>query len=389
MKKRPVILAITVVFTIFQFYMPAYATHDEQEALTAFSPSVSAGAFLLAEATTLTPIAAENAEAKLPVAGLAKLPALLVLCEAMDISQITPEQEVTVSREAASVGGPTAFIETNETIAASELIKAACMICAGDAMYALGEALTGSGSAFLERINTRMALMDKSVTLTDPMGNGLTLSAKNLVQLGQSLNASKTFRAHAGMTLETILHADGRETELVNANKLLRGYAGCTGIATGSSQQDGYMGLFYVTRGDTSMFCAVVSCKNSSERFSMAAELLDYAFTAVKATVLATEGQVMVENIKVSGGMRREVNLIAKEGVTVILEQTAGELVEKRELPEALTAPLSATDTVGKIMYETAEGKQLAVVELIPQYEVETAGFRDRIREVLLMYLRN
>lgn len=365
------------------------ATHEEEETTAAFSPSITAGAYVLAEATSLTTIAEVNAAEKHAVAGLAKLPALLVVCEAMDAGLLKAEQEISVSREAANIGGPTAFIETDERIPASELVKAACMICAGDAITALGEALFGSQTAFLERINQRMSLMKAEVSLGDPMGAGLMLTANELIQLGQSLTASETFRSYAGMTLENITHADGRQTELVNNNKLLRSYAGCTGCATGSSQQDGYMGLFYATRGDTSMFCAVIGCKNASERAKLATELLDHAFTAVKAEVLSIKGQVMIENMRVNGGLRREVNLIAKEAVTVIRSQTEGALVEKRDIPEELNAPLGAADVVGKLLYETEDGKQVAVVELLPQYPVETAGFRDRIREVLMTFLRS
>ena len=343
---------------------------------------------LLAEARTLQRIQEQQADTPRGIAGLSKLPALLVICEAVDQGKLDPTAEISISDRAASIGGPTAFIEGGERIAAKELLKAAAMICAGDAIVALGEALSGSESAFLERINARMRELGIEVALTDAIGSGLALSPNMLAQLGSALMESSCFTSHCTLTLENITHPDGRETELVNANKLLKTYAGCTGLATGSSQTDGYCGLFAATRGDTSMFCVVLGARNSSERFGIASALLDHAFATIKSQPLATKGEVIKESVRVQGGLRREVNLVAKETVVALLEKSAAALQAVEDIPEYLVAPLQQDAVVGSISYQTQDGLEIAKVELVPQQPIEEAHLRDFIRNALLGYLR-
>jgi len=262
------------------------------------------------------------------------------------------------------------------------------MISAGDAITALGETLFGSQDAFVEKINGRMAELGIDAALTEPMGNDLRLSATMLAALGRALMESPCFAAHAAMTLETIVHPDGRETELVNANRMLRTYAGCTGVATGSSSEDGYCGVFSAIRGDTAMLCVVLGAKNANERFDAAASMLDYAFATVQTQRLAQKGDVIRESVPIRGGMRREVNLVAKETVVALLDKTAGALTAVEEIPESLTAPIVEGEVLGSISYQTQDGVEKARVELIAQHAVEQAGYRDAVRSVLLGFLR-
>lgn len=343
---------------------------------------------VLLEATTLQPVLEKDAQTARSVAGLCKLPALLVVCEAMDEGAIKPTDEVTVSERAARISGPTAFIETGETIAASELIKAAVMINAGDAIMALGEAIYGSETAFLEQIHSRLKDMDIPLTLSDAVGKDLQVDPMTLAKLGAELVKSETFSQYCMLTLDGITHTGDRYTELVNPNRMIKTYAGCTGVSTGSSQADGYCGVFSVTRGDTSLICVVLGAKNSNSRFEIAKQMLDSAFATIKTQRVATAGEVMVKNVPVQGGKRREVNLVAKDDVVIILEKAQADLKGVPEIPEVLIAPFDVTDVQGTIVYKTDAGETLARVELVPQQAVEIANLRDIIREIFLGYLR-
>lgn len=356
--------------------------------LPVFRARADAAGTFLAEAGTLQTVQEADADTVRGVAGLAKLPALLVLCEAVDAGSLDLNAVVNVSDRAARVGGPTAFIEAGESIAAKELMKAAAMICAGDAILALGGALCGTEAAFTERINERMGEMGIPVTLTDPTGAGLELSPRMLATLGQALMKSECFLTHCSMTIENITHPDGRNTELVNANRMLKTYAGCNGLATGSSQTDGYCGVFSATRGDTSMLVVVLGAKNASDRFAIAGEMFDHAFATLKSQNLAQEGQVLYENVPIQGGMRREVNLVAKETVVALLDKSAPALQAVADVPETLMAPVEEGAILGSISYQDQSGAEVARVELIAQHAVDEAHLRDFIRMLLMDFIR-
>jgi len=360
-------------------------------ATSATAPPVSmkdAAGALLVEASTQQPLQEQNADTARPVAGLSKLPAILVLSEAVDQGKLDLKSDISVSQRAASVGGPTAFIESGELVPAGNLMKAACMICAGDAVTALGEALCGTETAFVERINARLKELGVDANYTNAVGQDVALSPRQLAVIGAALMQSPAFTAHSKLTLENFTHADGRETELVNANRMLRSYAGCGGVATGSSPSDGYGGVFAVTRGDTQLICVVLGCQNSSSRFSLASGLLDQAFATMKAQKLAKKGDVIEENVRVKGGKQRAVNLVAKDTVVLLLDKSDPALVSVENIPEELNAPVTTGDVVGTISYQTPDGVEKGKVELVPQEDVGQAFLREIIRELFLSFMR-
>lgn len=381
--KRKILRAAVAALLLIGLSMPAQAAYAVEEV----SMEDASGA-LLAEATTQQVLLEQDADTPRSVAGLAKLPAVLALSEAVDQGKLDLQSEIAVSEKAAGVGGPTAFIEGGEVISAAPLMKAAVMICAGDAITALGEALAGSETAFVEAINTRLSELGVPVTLDNATGAGTQFTPRQLAVIGAALMKSPTFTSHSKLTLENFAHADGRETELVNANRMLRSYAGCTGVATGSSQADGYCGVFAVTRGDTQLICVVLGCRNSSTRFAVASAMLDQAFATKKAQKCAEKGEVIAESVRVHGGKRREVNLVAKDTIVLLLDKAEPALVAVENIPEQLEAPLDTNSVVGSVSYQTADGVEKGKVELVPQVEVEQALFREIIRNLLLSFMR-
>jgi D-alanyl-D-alanine carboxypeptidase len=92
--------------------------------------------------------------------------------------------------------------------------------------------------------------------------------------------------------------------------------------------------------------------------------------------------------VRVQGGLRREVNLVAKDTVVLLLDKSEPALTPVEDIPDRLQAPLSTGDVVGSVSYQTADGVEKGKVELVPQADVEQAFMRDIIRRVLLGFLR-
>lgn len=378
---------VCMVLTGLLFFLnpatSALATVEE-----ASSVQTDAKAVLLAEASTLQILAADEADTLYDVAGLSKLPALLVICEEVDARIPDLSVEVSVSQNAAGVSGPTAFIEAGEMISAAHLMKAAVMIGAGDAIVAMGEHLFGTEAAFMDAIVARMQRLSIPLKLTSAVGLGTQFSPRTLALIGAELMKSESFRAHSKLTLETIQHKDGRETELASPNRMLRNYAGCDGILTGSSPADGYSGVFSVQRGDTHLIAVVIGCLNSSTRFSIAGDMLDQAFATTRAQKLCEAGEILRENVRVKGGERKQVNLVAKESIVLLLDKAEPSLQAVEDIPEVLEAPLSPDTVVGTITYQTAQGEVRGKVEVVPNVVVNTFSFRDLIGEILHEFLR-
>ncbi|MCE5234549.1 MAG: hypothetical protein ABFC62_06725 [Clostridiaceae bacterium] len=341
---------------------------------------------VIVEPTSGQVIMGKLPDEKVNVAGLTRLPALLLVCELADTGAIAPSAEVTVSEAAAAVKGPTAFVEPYEKIAAGELMKAAVMIGAGDAIYALAEAATGSADMFVERLNERLRGLGVDASYTNITGDGVLLSASDLATLGGEIVKSAMFRNYATAYMDEIVHENGKSTELVNSNRLIKSTSGCGGVGTGSSDAAGYCGVFWVLRGGSNYVCAVTGAANSSVRFNAAQAMLEYAFAAFKAVTLSRTGELMVENVRVKGGTEMFVSLAAKADNVLLLKQNE-EYQERRNVPETLNAPLAADQVVGTLEYLDPDGNLLAVVELVPHKAIAQAGLFDFVRLMFLSFL--
>ncbi|OQB25228.1 MAG: D-alanyl-D-alanine carboxypeptidase DacF precursor [Firmicutes bacterium ADurb.Bin182] len=348
----------------------------------------SAKAYLLADAPSMQPIVEFNSQEPVDAAGLSRLPALLIICESVDKGEILPDSMIRVSDNAASIKGPTAFLEANENISVQQLLKSAVMISAGDSTYALAQHLSGTEQAFVQKMNARLSELGINKEYSRIIDSNIKLSANDLAVIGKELMKSPSFTMYSNVYMDDLTHEDARYTELVNPNKMINTYAGCFGLSTGSSSGAGYCGVFCAKRGESVMLCVVAGANNSKERFAIASELLDYGFANYKSEVLLNEGDVAVENIEVKGGTQRYINLVAKKDAALLLNKNENAPEAKINVPEYLTAPIRAGETLGTLDYFDANGNTVMSVELVSQVSVEQAGIADYFMMVLMNWVR-
>jgi D-alanyl-D-alanine carboxypeptidase (penicillin-binding protein 5/6) len=374
------LLAVVLCLLLWGSQLPARA---EGTAITNVSELSAA---VLMEPATVTRLWGEKADEKRSVAGLSKLPAILTLCEAMDEGLVSRDGSVAVSSRAAGIPGPSAFLSSGEVLPAWELMKAAVMISAGDAIMALGESAYGSESVFVENINVTLRQIGLSTEVRDPLGTGETFSAWDLAMLGKAAAESKTFTTYCCLYMDSITHMDGRATELVNANRLIKNYAGSRGLLTGSSAEDGYCGIYLATRNGTDLIAVVLGSQNANKRTVAAVSLLDYGFANFRTYQLAAAGDVLAEEIPVEGGDVKKVNLVARENVCIIAQTSLGKPREKTVLPDTLSAPLTPDTPVGTEEFRFEDGSLAASVPLYPENTVHPFGMKDIILRIIGIY---
>ena len=372
---------LSVLLTVFILLVPLGTWGDEDPV------SVNVPAYCLALLGREEPLLDKKGTEAKAVAGLRKLPAVLTLCRAFDRGLVAESAGMPVSPRAASISGPTAFLEAGERIEAGELLKAAVMISAGDAIVTLGENVFGSESVFLNNITVTLKELGVDRVLTDCLGTGTAFSARDLCALGAAAVKSEHFCRWSGQYMEHIVHAGGRETELVNANRMIRSYSGCFGLMTGSQKEEGYSGVFAVKRQEVVYVAAVVSARTSEERFAAAGSLFDYAFAAFQPVRLSGAGEVVMPDWPVLYGDRDAVDLVAHEDASLLLSKQAGKVERRLDVPEQLTAPLYAEEPVGAAVF-TLGGEEVFTVALYPAVDVISHSLTDLFRRIGADYLR-
>ena len=80
---------------------------------------------------------------------------LVLIMEAIERRDFTPEEVVTASEHAASLGGSQIWLEPGEAMTVDDLLKATVVGSANDATVALAEKVAGSEDAFVEKMNEK------------------------------------------------------------------------------------------------------------------------------------------------------------------------------------------------------------------------------------------
>ena len=110
------------------------------------------------DVNTGTLLFSQNKDERLPPASVTKIMTLLLVFEALENGKIKYEDTVTVSENAASMGGSQIFLEVGEAMTVDEMIKSVVVASANDAAVALAEFVCGSEEALAEKL---IALLDE------------------------------------------------------------------------------------------------------------------------------------------------------------------------------------------------------------------------------------
>ncbi|MEG1559478.1 MAG: hypothetical protein RRY79_01085 [Clostridia bacterium] len=357
-----------IVAVSFLFTLPiGYVFADEEDVR----------AFILGDGSAFSVLSSKEGEKALSIAGLSRLLTILIISEAFDNGEINPAATIKISADAANIKGSTAFLKKDESMSAENLFKAAVMISAGDAIYALTEVLVPDRNAFISRLKSRADALDVDFAIDDALSSGALVSATAIYKVAIALVKSQSFLKFSGLYMDTLKHENAGDTELVNPNKLVKTLPGCIGLATGSSIEALYCGVYAVRRGEMTVIVVIIGAKNAAEREKSAAKLAESAFTTYKKTLFYNPGDIVAENVEVSGGIIRKVNLIIKDEASVLVKKS--EKVEAKVNFGELIAPIATDIAIGNFTCVDETGATILTIPIYPDNDVEFCSFWDCI----------
>ena len=138
------ILVVTIVLC------PLFVKAEEVD------PTVNAKASLLIEANTGKIIYEKNKNEKLAVASMTKMVAQIIILEQVEKGKIKWSDVVTVSKNAADMGGSQIYISEGEKITIEDLMKGISMASGNDATVAMAEVIAGSEEKFVKMMNKKV-----------------------------------------------------------------------------------------------------------------------------------------------------------------------------------------------------------------------------------------
>ena len=308
-------------------------------------------AALLMEKTTGQILFAQNEHEKLEPASVTKIMTLLLTMDAIDSGALAYDDVVTVSANAAGMGGSQVYLAEGEQITVEELLKCVCVSSGNDAAVALAEKVAGVTELFVEQMNNRARGLGMDDThFVNPTGltaDGHVTSAHDIALMSREL-----LTKHPDIRSFTTIWTDsirGGTFDLANTNKLIRRYDGATGLKTGYTASAGYCISATAEREGMELIAVVMKGETADKRNADAKALLNYGFSAYALVSAAPEEPLPALPVTM-GEVDTVALMLPPDALTAVVEKAQAAALERRiDLPESLPAPVRQGQQVGTL----------------------------------------
>ncbi len=357
-------IIISIFLLLITFISPVFAMSDsyvwsrssgliETVSDTETDLNLESGSAILIEQSTGTVLYEHNSHDKLRPASVTKVMSLLLVMEAIDNGDLALTDKVTCSKNASSMGGSQIWLEENETLTVDEMLKAVCLNSANDVIYALCEHIAGTEEEFVTRMNNKAKELGMNDT-TFKNCHGLDEDGHLTSSYDIALMSRELLQKHPSITKYTSLYMDtlrDGKTQLVNTNKLVRNYNGCTGLKTGSTSLALYNLSASATRDGLSLIAVIMHSPSSEIRFSEAQKLLNFGFSNFSNVSYGKKGEIM-GTLNVEKGVSPSINAVLAEDASFFIKKSKSNSVSQNiEFAQDLEAPIEQGDIIGSVKY--------------------------------------
>ena len=358
-------------------------TLDSSDAVTNNPLNLTCGGAILIEQNSGKVLYDYNMHEKLRPASVTKVMTILLIMEALDSGRISLTDKVPCSQRASSMGGSQIWLDTTEELTVDEMIKAICVVSANDCTVAMAEYLEGSEEAFVEKMNEKAKELGMNdTTFKNCHGideDGHITSAYDIAIMSREL-----LKNHPQITNYTTIYMDslrGGKSELVNTNKLVRNYEGCTGLKTGSTSLALFNLSASATRNGLSLIAVVMRGETSSKRFEEARKLLDYGFTNYEYKELGkAEDVVGIANIE--KGIEGEVEAVLSSDAGVVIKKAKNNNISQNiEIFNNISAPITKGQKVGELTF-LLDNEIIDKVDLVYNKDVDKYSLGTMMKKI-------
>ena len=317
-----------------------------------------------------------NMHEKLRPASVTKIMSLLLIMEALDSGKIQLTDKIPCTEDAAKMGGSQIWLDVRETLTVEEMLKAICVVSANDCVVAMADYLEGSQDAFVKKMNQKaQELGMNDTTFKNCHGideDGHLTSAYDIAIMSRELLMN-----HPSITKYTTIWMDSLrdgKSSLVNTNKLVRNYNGCTGLKTGSTSIALYNLSASATRNNLSLIAVVLKAPTPAIRFSNAQKLLDYGFSNYSVTSFGKKGDV-IKSVEIKKGTASSVDAILENAADVLMSNgSSKDITQEIKLDDTFTAPILEGQKLGEVEF-SINGNVVSTVNLVANKSSDKLSF--------------
>ncbi len=359
--KRLSVVILSVIFVVCTANLSVFAEKKEYTVCS-----------VLIESTGKAVISGNNENMQVPVGTMAKLMTVLIAAEQLECGNLKFDDVLKTSSYANTMQGAQIWLMPGEEIAVDELLKAIIIGNANDASVVIAEKIAGSEEKFVEKMNERAESIGmKNTTFTNCNGyydDGRQLStAYDIALLCAELEKYDSLKEYFTCWRDFV--RDG-QTELVNANELVKSYKGISGFKAGYTENSGHSVAVSAERDGVSYIAVVLGLEEKEDAFSKAKSMLNMAFEDYKVFQPELPDKIPAE-ISVKGGMVKTVPLEYGVVRNVVLPKGAVNTVSSKiVITDYVYAPVKKGYKVGEIQF-LRNNKLMFCVDIVTKEKAE------------------
>ncbi|MBR2575705.1 MAG: D-alanyl-D-alanine carboxypeptidase, partial [Firmicutes bacterium] len=264
------VLMLTIVFSVPSFGAQA--------------PSVGAAGAAVIDFETGEFYFEKNGDTARPIASMTKVMSIYLVFEAIEEGKLSLDSMVTASSYAARVSANRNYSGHEGLVAGNQykvdsLLRVIMTASANGSVIVLAEAVSGSESAFVAKMNAKAQEMGITAHFADCCGlvsNGNAVTPKAMAQLAVNL-----IRDYPDVLRYSSLKSTSFNGKTFNStNSLLKNnsVAGIDGLKTGTTSAAGYCYTATANQNDRRIIAVVMKATSSAARFTDAKAMLEYGF---------------------------------------------------------------------------------------------------------------
>ena len=342
-------------------------------AARAAPPYPDARAFTVVNATNGVVLASRNADEELPIASITKLMTVIVA-----LQHLKPDDEVTVTAQAAHVGQESIPLAPGEVISVHDLLEGALIQSANDAADALAAAASDDDvPLFVDWMNAeaqKLGLSESHFVRPDGLDAvGHYSSAHDVAVLAQVAMHSPIVRSIVRKREDSIV--DGT-IPLHTWNDLLGVFPGLIGVKTGHTSKAGWCEVAAARRDGYTIYVVILGSPSRAQRNADLDRLLAWGVAQYRTATLVAREKGYARVALPYG--RPGLELVAARPLVRVVP--AGKpIVERVIAPGAISLPVRRGAVLGRIEVWSGE-ELLGSRRLYASRSVSRPGVAGRLR---------
>ena len=320
----------------------------------------------------------KNSDVLMPPASMSKIMTAYLAFDEIKSGRLKLEEKILISENAWRKRGSKMFVEVNDEVAVSDILRGIIVQSGNDAAIALAEHLQGSEAAFADKMTTKARDLGlkkakfKNATGWPDEEHKITARELGLLAKLTITNFPDLYPIYAekSFTFNNIKQG--------NRNPLLYDGSGSDGLKTGHTQAAGYGLTASVSKAGRRLVMVLNGMKSSRERKREAKKLIEWGFREYENYKIFEKGET-VTDIDVWLGKDSRLSAFIKDEIKLTVRRTDSKKVKTTvHYEEPISAPVKQGQIVGNLKIKVPN-QALKEYPLFAKQSIEKLGVWGRI----------